>query len=1308
MISLNTDISNLILINSLNSSTAGLNTAIEHLTSGYKLNHAKDNAAGLSIVTNLSTKISSLLKVKNNTEDGISLLSTAEGALENIQGLLGRLKELSTQAANGTYGKQSLDAMQKEADAIIEQIKQIRENTEFNGLKLFEAPLNSPVTKLANAKVQTASRKSRAAAPMALAADSTISGAFDIGASETKTITIDGVNYTIKNKESVAKTLSYSKDTATGELTLYSNYLEIRGEENKAHNLKIIGNYNDIYGGNLNDTIYITGPNARSSVHNNVYGGDGDDTLISSCYDNKFWGQGGNDTFDIQNGSRQYCYGGDGDDIFNVANGYETSGIYLYGEADEDKFYIKSNSKIYVDGGAGTNYAEGMSNTTLINVPNANAYAIEFNSRETKTVTINGLNYTIQNTRSAANTFMYSITADGAIDIKSKEFSVSGDKNQKHNVILSNESITYYAGDMGDTISGVSSTCLIYGGNGDDIISIYDYSTVFTGEGNNTITIANRNGNNNVRTGNGNNTVIILGANAGKTSCFEFGSGNNTIKNANYLIHSSICGGGGTNTLEGGNTTDCLIYGFGDKDNASIIEVPKYNSSTTFTVNNINYTVTRRNNSIFGLSNLLYRYNSVTGNVEFSGSQFKITGEANAVHNVVLQGGKNLEFHGGDLDDNITNYAYASYIYGEGGNDTITNTYTGDCYVYGGDGDDILNIGKAYTYGGNGDDIINVLVESSAYTINGEDGNDTYNLNYAVKVIDNLGNNIYNINASGMTVSGGAGNDTFYMKGNNNIILGGGGNDYIVIDGSNNTVDGGTGSNIYVDNGTNTNLSNAEFDPNSDVIVFTSTNEVKTVELDGKIYTIKNQNAAGTAPQSNQIRYSFNPNTGVITFDGSDFTITSEINTEHKLNIRGSNNTVNGGNLTDIITIEQGSNNIINTLAGDDVINMDSENNAVNAGDGNDTINLNASTNKLIDSGNGDDIININSSNNTNINSGAGNDKININGANNNIQVNQGDNNIAVRNDNNTINAGNGNNNFSIVGDSNSITAGNGNNKVGIEGNSNNINVTKAEGNISIYGNNNSYTSQTGEEKFVINGSSNEINSGADNDKFEVLGSGNTLTAVSGNNNASIRGDNNNFQGGSGSDTVTVSGNSNNLQGGNSNNSFTVSRGDDNVVNGGTGDRSTLIDYGNNTNASNVVNITPSPFELKLKVDLGTGESSFINLSISFNLFDFYIDFSNPANLQENIVKIDELNSQIDKQLVNIGSLISRLSTVLESQTIQMENLISSRSTLQDADIAKESSDFIKYQILQNASATLMASTRDINTEFILGILTSI
>ena len=116
MITFGSDVADLILQRTLGENTLGLNNSINRMTTGYKVNQAKDNAAGYSIITDLSKKISSMLQVQQNTEDGIALLQTAEGGLEEVQKLLERLRDLATQASNGTYDTETREAMQAEAD----------------------------------------------------------------------------------------------------------------------------------------------------------------------------------------------------------------------------------------------------------------------------------------------------------------------------------------------------------------------------------------------------------------------------------------------------------------------------------------------------------------------------------------------------------------------------------------------------------------------------------------------------------------------------------------------------------------------------------------------------------------------------------------------------------------------------------------------------------------------------------------------------------------------------------------------------------------------------------------------------------------------------------------------------------------------------------------------------------------------------------------------------------------------------------------------------------------------------------------
>ena len=92
-------------------------------------------------------------------------------------------------------------------------------------------------------------------------------------------------------------------------------------------------------------------------------------------------------------------------------------------------------------------------------------------------------------------------------------------------------------------------------------------------------------------------------------------------------------------------------------------------------------------------------------------------------------------------------------------------------------------------------------------------------------------------------------------------------------------------------------------------------------------------------------------------------------------------------------------------------------------------------------------------------------------------------------------------------------------------------------------------------------------------------------------------------------------------------------------------------------------------------------------------------------NALDCLEEIDSLIASVDEQLLNIGTTINRLELVQKEQEIKLQNMISSRSTLRDADIAEVSSDYIRKQILQTASATLLASSRNLRAENVLGLL---
>ena len=135
---------NIAAINSyrnLSTNQSALSKNLEKLSSGYKINRAGDDAAGLAISETMRSQINGLNQAVNNANDAIGLIQTAEGAMTETHSMLQRMKTLTTQAANGTYTKTARDNIQAEINALNKEIGRIATTTEFNG----EKPL-SPVT----------------------------------------------------------------------------------------------------------------------------------------------------------------------------------------------------------------------------------------------------------------------------------------------------------------------------------------------------------------------------------------------------------------------------------------------------------------------------------------------------------------------------------------------------------------------------------------------------------------------------------------------------------------------------------------------------------------------------------------------------------------------------------------------------------------------------------------------------------------------------------------------------------------------------------------------------------------------------------------------------------------------------------------------------------------------------------------------------------------------------------------------------------------------------------------------------------
>ncbi|MBJ9516104.1 FliC/FljB family flagellin [Citrobacter sp. Cpo074] len=133
---INTNSLSLLTQNNLNKSQSALGSAIERLSSGLRINSAKDDAAGQAIANRFTANIKGLTQASRNANDGISVAQTTEGALSEINNNLQRVRELSVQAANGSNSDSDLSSIQDEINQRLEEINRVSQQTDFNGKKV--------------------------------------------------------------------------------------------------------------------------------------------------------------------------------------------------------------------------------------------------------------------------------------------------------------------------------------------------------------------------------------------------------------------------------------------------------------------------------------------------------------------------------------------------------------------------------------------------------------------------------------------------------------------------------------------------------------------------------------------------------------------------------------------------------------------------------------------------------------------------------------------------------------------------------------------------------------------------------------------------------------------------------------------------------------------------------------------------------------------------------------------------------------------------------------------------------------------
>lgn len=136
---INTNVAALNAHRNLGFNNTQMGKTMEKLSSGYRINRAADDAAGLAISEKMRFQINGYNQAMRNAQDGISLLQTAEGALTEVHAMLQRINTLATQAKNGTYHEDDRSKIQEEIDALVEEIDNIADTMKFNDIKLLSS-----------------------------------------------------------------------------------------------------------------------------------------------------------------------------------------------------------------------------------------------------------------------------------------------------------------------------------------------------------------------------------------------------------------------------------------------------------------------------------------------------------------------------------------------------------------------------------------------------------------------------------------------------------------------------------------------------------------------------------------------------------------------------------------------------------------------------------------------------------------------------------------------------------------------------------------------------------------------------------------------------------------------------------------------------------------------------------------------------------------------------------------------------------------------------------------------------------------
>ncbi|MFZ6720281.1 flagellin [Undibacterium sp. Ji49W] len=220
---INTNIASLNAQRNLSTSQSALNTSLQRLSSGLRINSAKDDAAGLAISERLSSQIGGLNQAARNANDGISLAQTAEGALQQIGSNLQRIRDLAVQSANGSNSVSDRAALNNEASQLISEINRVASSTNFNGVNLLDGSFSAQTFQVgangtANDQINIASISSAKSSALGVGASSSYATTV-AGAGAVTTTALAAGDLSINGFQvgaSAADGVSFSNSTGSG------------------------------------------------------------------------------------------------------------------------------------------------------------------------------------------------------------------------------------------------------------------------------------------------------------------------------------------------------------------------------------------------------------------------------------------------------------------------------------------------------------------------------------------------------------------------------------------------------------------------------------------------------------------------------------------------------------------------------------------------------------------------------------------------------------------------------------------------------------------------------------------------------------------------------------------------------------------------------------------------------------------------------------------------------------------------------------------------------------------------------------